>query len=144
MSEEHKRKISEAMKGKTSRLGYKHSKESKKKMSEAQKGKKHTKETKKKMSETRKGTNNGMWKGGRYKSAKGYIYTLMPEHPHANNGGNRYVKRSHLIMEKTLRRYLRPGEIVHHVNGIKDDDRPENLQLFPNTGTHSKFHRAKR
>lgn len=156
LSEEHKRKIGLASKGR------KHSEETKRKMSEVHKGKhpseetrmklskshignkshlghEHSKEAKQKMSESHKGSKNVNWKGGQYIDSAGRIMILMPEHPRRSQNSG-YVLRSRLIMEKTLGRYLKPCEVVHHINAIVDDDRPENLQLFPNTGIHTKFH----
>lgn len=71
------------------------------------------------------GKSNPNWKGGEYKTSRGYITVRTPTHPRA--GKNGYVMRSRLVLEQKLGRYLLDGYEPHHINEIKDDDRPENL-----------------
>lgn len=75
------------------------------------------------------------WRGGRRKRADGYIGILTPNHPKADSGG--YVPEHILVCEKTLGKPLPEGWIVHHLNGIRDDNRPENLVPMPK-GAHNK------
>jgi len=97
------------------------------------KGKKHTEATKEKMSRR---LVNKPRKGGRKIADKGYILIFSPYHPFRNGG--KYVLEHRLVMEKHLGRYLVRGEGVHHKNGIKDDNRIENLVLFTrNKNWHS-------
>jgi hypothetical protein len=53
---------------------------------------------------------------------------FSPAHPRADKG--RYVFEHVLVMEDILGRYLLPGENIHHLNGVRDDNRPENLELW--------------
>ena len=76
-----------------------------------------------------KGECNPNWRGGKYYNKKGYIMIRCSNHPRANAQGG-YVFEHILVMEDTLERYLESGENVHHKNGIKDDNRPENLELW--------------
>ena len=103
-------------------------------------GKHHTEETKRKLSEILKG-NKRNWKGGRAKSG-GYIHIYKPDHPRASKDRG-YVAEHIFVMEKHIGRYLWKWERVHHINGIKTDDRPENLiELTPSE--HVKLHNLKR
>ncbi len=53
----------------------------------------------------------------------------VPGHPRATPSGS-YVFEHILVMEDMLGRYLLPEETVHHRNGVKDDNRPANLELW--------------
>jgi hypothetical protein len=77
---------------------------------------------------TESGDSNSNWRGGRTRHKRGYILLWAPDHPRTGNGS--YVFEHVLVMEKMLGRYLLPGENVHHLNGVKDDNRPENLELW--------------
>jgi hypothetical protein len=53
----------------------------------------------------------------------------MPDHPRAKRS-NGYVFEHTVVMERLLGRHLLPDETVHHLNGVRDDNRPENLELW--------------
>ncbi len=73
--------------------------------------------------------NNGHWTGGRIKR-RGYIHLHAPNHPACQGNTRKYVLEHRLVMEKYLGRYLKSYESIHHINGIKDDNRLENLELW--------------
>ena len=62
------------------------------------------------------------------KATEWYVRITKPDHPRADSIGT--VRRSVLIMELYLGRFLLPEEEVHHMNGIVTDDRIENLELL--------------
>ncbi len=71
-----------------------------------------------------RGSQNPHWHGGVH-YGDGYVFIWQPEHPRADPHG--YIKRAILVLEEKLGRPLLPSMDTHHINGIKDDDRPENL-----------------
>jgi hypothetical protein len=77
------------------------------------------------------------FKGGRLVH-KGYAYVLEKDHPKADRDG--YVPEHRLVMEKHLGRFLLPGEIVHHKNRNRGDNRLSNLGLFKSHSEHMRNH----
>lgn len=126
-------KLGRFKKGNKIRLGLKHSTETKEKMEPTwfEKGQepwnKGTKGIMKVNKTSFKKGSSGNWKGGKRKTKFGYVMFLKPKHPFRTM--NNYVLEHRLVMENILGRYLKRSEIVHHMNGIKDDNRPENLKL---------------
>lgn len=74
------------------------------------------------------------WKGGKRKDKFGYIHIWISEK-------QKLVREHRLVMEQHLGRALRPNEDVHHINGVKDDNRIENLQLVTKS-QHTHLHKA--
>lgn len=64
----------------------------------------------------------------KYIDGDGYVVLLRKEHPNSNKLGR--IREHILIMSEFLKRPLQKKETVHHKNGIKDDNRIENLELW--------------
>lgn len=82
-----------------------------------------------------RGENNSRWSGGFL--SNGYIRVHMQDHPFKNASGT--VLQHRLVMEKKLGRYLTENEHVHHINGIRDDNRLSNLVILTKS-EHIRFH----
>ena len=69
--------------------------------------------------------------GGGTISYKGYRIVSKPGHPNASKHGK--LPEHRLVMSEMLGRPLLKNEVVHHKNGIRLDNRPENLELWVKT-----------
>jgi hypothetical protein len=58
----------------------------------------------------------------------GYRYVKAPDRSSARK--NKYIAEHRLVMEEVLGRHLLPHENVHHINGVRSDNRIENLELW--------------
>lgn len=87
------------------------------------------------------GSRHGNWSGGRITTGDGYVIVMLEKNdPLAemrSRGG--YVREHRLVMARSLGRVLARNETVHHINGKRDDNRIENLELW-----HSRHPRGER
>lgn len=72
------------------------------------------------------GNKSAVWKGGRVARSDGYVSVYVK----GDDGKLRYVPEHRVVMEQHLGRRLHPDENVHHKNGVKDDNRLENLEIW--------------
>lgn len=88
---------------------------------------------------------NAHWKGGRVARTDGYamVYVYSTDFFFPMADKRKYVMEHRLVMAKHLNRHLLAWETVHHINGIRNDNRLENLELLPSPHQHDALSRMK-
>jgi len=84
--------------------------------------------------ESNRGENNPNWKGGKSRQSDGYVY-ILGKRP---NRKHRY-QLEHIMVWEKANGELPKGWVIHHLNGIKDDNRLENLAAMPRKGHNPRF-----
>lgn len=130
-SEEHQKKISEGLSlaYKEGRRKRKHSAETIAKLERFQRARAASPEY---VSPTQKYKNGDKYICPRY----GYVMVYTPGHYRRNS---RFVPEHRLIAERVMKRRLKRHEVVHHINGVKVDNRNENL-LICDSKYHAELH----
>ena len=69
---------------------------------------------------------------------KHYNRVVIPSHPRASKDGT--VALHIVVAEYVLCRYLKDGEVVHHKDMDRHNNKPRNLMVFDSTFSHNRFH----
>ncbi len=65
---------------------------------------------------------------GWWKTPEGYILIYNATHPNSNVNG--CIFQHIFVMSEHLKRPIKKGESIHHINGVRDDNRLENLEIW--------------
>jgi len=88
-----------------------------------------------------RGSNSYLWNDGRLLSRDGYVLLRVGKtHPFADPNG--YCREHVLIWYSAGHKHI-PGEVVHHLNGDRKDNRLENLKAIP-IELHNRIHNTER
>lgn len=79
------------------------------------------------------------WKGG-VSITNGYRCVYRPDHPRRHPNG--YVYEHIIVAEEKIGRLLLPGEVVHHIDGQKQNNAPDNLDVLASQTEHLRLHKA--
>ena len=79
----------------------------------------------------KKGEENPRWKGGKEITKQGYVRVWISR--------KERLFEHRMVMQRYLGRKLKNSELIHHINGIKTDNRIENLQII-DPSSHTTLH----
>lgn len=85
------------------------------------------------------GKNHHNWKGGKISKGDGYIGIWYPEHERADSQG--YVYEHTLVYQKNTGKLPQKGEVIHHIDLDKHNNKFENLYLCGYI-EHTTLHRS--
>ena len=89
---------------------------------------------------TKKGPENHNWRGGRSVTEHGYVLLRVgKDHPLADVRGYAYEHR--VVAAAKIGRPLRKGEVVHHIDGNRQNNDPSNVEVMSSTAHHALEHR---
>lgn len=83
----------------------------------------------------RAGSGHPEWKNGRTLDKHGYVLVWVPLHPHARKPSG-YVAEHRLLAEVLLFRYLKPEEVIDHIDDHPYHNWPTNIRMFPSNADH--------
>lgn len=88
------------------------------------------------------------WNGGRKVRKDGYVLVVAPDdHPYpaeTKASGLKYILEHRLMFEQVIGRYLKPAEVVHHIDENPSNNTPSNLRLFASQRAHAAYHQQQR
>ena len=70
---------------------------------------------------------------------KGYVLILKPDHKYSKTK-NGWIPKHRAVTEDFIKRRLKKGECVHHIDFNKQNNKISNLMIFKSHKAHSSFH----